>query len=259
MRQVLYWSLISTGLLALAGCSDNTGAGKDHGLADFLSPDMYSWQLDTGYVPSKDAATPDAPTPDASSSGVKLAPFTQTFEKGTGGLTSNGKDWEWGQIKFKAGTNCGSPSSAVPPKAGQSGMGMWGTKLNDCHSPLGNEATASSGGSCTNTNYMDDSILSLKVKIPSTFVLASLSFYEWRDVNYYFDWHEIRVINSKGVHKVVKKYCDSSRTAPTAWKKVQVYLDTWIGQTITIQFHFMASKYVNYAGWYIDELSVKDE
>jgi hypothetical protein len=177
------------------------------------------------------------------------APVSWDFESSCQGLAATG-DWECGQINFSAGSNCDS-SGYLPPTAGASGSGkgMWGTKLNDCYSPLGNN-TGSSSTSCSNTTPSDDSILSFKVTIPSGWSTATMTYYSWDDVNGYFDWMEIRVNNTS-----VKTFCNPT-TKPTAWVKNTVDLSTYAGQTITVAFHFMASTVVQYAGWYIDDLSI---
>ena len=245
-------------LLLVWGCSDDGQVGRDLG-GDLQKPDTFRYKLDTGYVPpdkgKPDQAPPikDMQQPDKGS-GVRAAPFTLNFDTDNGNLKGT-KDWEWGKIAFVKGTNCVSDPAA--PKSGHSGMGMWGTKLNDCHNPLSNNET--SGASCSNKNPNDDSILSFKASIPATFKYASLIFYHWTDVFYPYDWHEVRVIEG-GQAKVLRQYgCKSSHTKPTAWAYQSIFLDPYIGKTITIQFHFMASGGVNHAGWYIDDVSIKDQ
>ncbi len=129
---------------------------------------------------------------------------------------------------------------------GNSGTGVWGTKLNDCYSPLGNEGTA-----CTNPSLKNDSVLTMKVKIPGTWKSAKLQFYQWYDVNLYFDWTEIRVDG-----KVVGQTCTGSKPTSPTWKKRSVNLSKYAGKIITIKFIFMASTVVQYSGWYLDDLSI---
>jgi hypothetical protein len=33
-------------------------------------------------------------------------------------------------------------------------------------------------------------------------------------------------------------------------------LDSYVGKTVSITFHFYATTVVNYSGWYIDDLSI---
>jgi hypothetical protein len=246
-------------LLLLAACSDNTTGRPDLTGADLLPPDIFSYQLDTGLPPGKDGGG-DAPQrldsgrPDGAP-GVLRPPFTLNFDGNNGGLKSNGKDWEWGVLAFRAGSGC--ESGIAPPSSGHSGSGVWGTKLNDCYSPLSNEATSGSGGTCSNQDPNDDSILSFKVQIPLGYTMAKLLYYDWTDVYYPFDWHEVRVIDGP-TSTVVKQYCFGGYTKPTAWTYRSISLSKWAGKTVTIEFHFMASSVVNYAGWYIDDLSVKN-
>ena len=265
--------VVVLGLWAAGGCSDSSSS-FDAALPDTRAPDSYRFQLDTSPVvldgpttatdgpvttPDGPALGPEGGIPDGAP-GVLRAPLKLTFESTNGGLTHNNKDWEWGKINFKSGTNCGSVT-AVAPTAGKSGMGMWGTVLNDCHKGWGNADTITGTGSsttCTNKDPNDDSILTLKVYIPSTYTYSSLIFYEWADVNYGYDWHEIR-INGKVVKATPPNYkggCRSGYTAPTGWVKQLIPLDFYVGKTVTITFHFMATKSVNQAGWYLDDMEV---
>lgn len=255
-------------LLALIfACSDDGTIGRDLG-GDLKKPDAYKYKQDTGYTPPDGGApdtfvkkdtveTPDQapPAPDQGG-GVLTAPFTLSFDTNNGNLKGT-KDWQWGKIAFLADANCGTSSTAKGPSKGNSGMGMWGTKLNGCYSPLGNNAK-DGVGTCSNTNPNDDSILSFKAHIPKSFTLASLIFYQWTDVFYPYDWHEVRVIEN-GTATVYKKTCKSGHTTPTGWVKESIYIDKFIGKTVTIQLHFMASKSVNYAGWYIDDLGIQNK
>ncbi len=70
-------------------------------------------------------------------------PFTWDFESDCHGLDATG-DWECGKLSFAKGPNCST--NVVPPGAGHSGAGMWGTVLNDCYSPLDNALGSSSAG-----------------------------------------------------------------------------------------------------------------
>lgn len=178
-------------------------------------------------------------------------PFTWDFESSCMGLSAT-KDWQCGQLAFVKGTNCGT-YTPVPPTGGASGTGkgMWGTKLNDCYSNLGNNDGANSS-TCSNTKPADDSILSFKVTLPSTWTTATLTYYEYVDVNGYFDWMEVRVDSTS-----VKAYCNPSKaTSSTTWVKQTINLSSYVGKTITIAFHLMASTVVSYSGWYLDDMSV---
>jgi len=220
--------------------------------ADVLPPDL-TWPSegtsgpDAPPLPDLTQPSDVAPPPDVTpkpDSGpvVPKAPFTLDFEQTNGGLTGT-KDWEWGKIAFQAGANC-SGSTPDPPTAGHSGTGMWGTKLNDCYSPLGN-----ADYSCSNDDTTDDSVLTLTFQLPPSFTTANLTYWEWTDFFLSYDWSEVYVNG-----QVAAQQCSGSTTA--AWTKRVINLDSLIGQTVTVEFHFMATTVVQYAGWYIDDLSV---
>ncbi|MCC6750474.1 MAG: choice-of-anchor J domain-containing protein [Deltaproteobacteria bacterium] len=191
-----------------------------------------------------DARRPDARLPaDSGAGGPLVAPFTLDFEAGGGGLTAT-RDWQWGVLRFAKGTGCSA--SATPPPAPHSGTHCWGTVLNDCHNPIANAANT-----CSNTDPNDDSVLALKVAIPSSFTTATLAYWEWYDVFLPYDWTELRIDG-----KVVTQRCTGDYVTPTAWVRRTVDLAAYRGKTITIAFHFMATASVNYAGWYLDDVSV---
>jgi hypothetical protein len=176
--------------------------------------------------------------------GTLVPPLTLDFETSNGGLKGT-KDWEWGKIGTWAPTsNCDSTTTVHPTK-GNSGTGVWATKLNDCYSPLGNASS-----SCTNASITDDSILSFKVKIPGTWTKATLTFYQWYDLFLTFDWSEIRIDG-----KVAVQTCTGSTPTP-AWAKRTLDLSSYAGKIIEVTFHMMATSVVQYAGWYIDDLSI---
>jgi len=210
-------------------------------------------------------AAPDLQVkPDKGGGALKVhqAPVKLTFDKTNGGLVGT-RDWEWKKgIKFNyKDPKCdGKPIS--PPLKAYSGTGMWGTVINGCYKALGNDATNSSG-KCTNNKTSDDSVLRFRVKIPSAWKLVDLTFYHWSDINYPYDWNEVRVDDGSGPKQIklgstIKgQYCKTKHAVPSAWVKETLFLDTYAGKTVTISFHFMASNAVNKAGWYIDDLHVK--
>jgi hypothetical protein len=184
---------------------------------------------------------------------VLTAPVSLDFESGCGGLAPSG-DWECGKLAFKQGKNCtlGSKVFGTPPQKGHSGSGVWGTVLNDCYNGLGNNSKVDDKqGICTNQSLSDDSVLRFKVALPASWSTATLSYWSWEDLNQPFDWAEIRVDK-----KVVWQLCELKSTTPSAWKQRKVDLSNHVGKTIEVAFHFMASPYVNYAGWYVDDLSL---
>jgi hypothetical protein len=190
-----------------------------------------------------DSVQPDKPKPDSKPPLQVL--FAYDFESSGAGLVAS-KDWQWGKLAFKAGAGCSSGIAA--PKSCHSGSGCWGTVLNDCYNPLGNAADA-----CANASTADDSVLRVDFTIPTSYKSARLAFWEWADYFSPFDWVEIRVNGS-----VAYQDCKSSYTAPSAWTKRTILLNSYLGKKVSVAFHFMASSVINYAGWYLDDLSVEE-
>lgn len=230
-----------------AACSDGDPP-RDGGLTDLPLPDVWQPRLDQELP--RDGSLTDAQLDQAgvgdSSAGVLTAPFFLDFEKSNGQLVGT-RDWEWGALAFKAGTNCGT-STPDPPLAGRSGTGVWGTVLNDCYNPLDNAKDA-----CTNADTSDDSVLTLKLKIPAHYTKAKLTYWEWRDFFLTFDWTEVRVNGSW-----VKQTCIGTNPAPASWQKQTLDLSAHVGQVVTVSFHFMASAVVNQSGWYLDDISASE-
>ncbi len=169
------------------------------------------------------------------------APVSWDFETSCQGLAAT-LDWECGTyVPFTSGTNCDSTVRA--PTAAHSGTGMWGTKLNDCYSPSGNNSA-----SCANANTTDDSTLAFKVALPGGWTSASMSYWSFDEYFTSFDWAEIRINGA-----VVWQNC---ATYTNTWTQRTVDLSAYVGQTVTIEFYFMASTVINYAGWYIDDLVI---
>lgn len=270
--------LLISGLLLVA-CGDNSG-GPDGSMIDSQIPDAHQYKRDRGTVTPTDMGPPadlplpdkgipkDKALPDQGGGALKThtAPIKLTFDTNNGGLVGN-KDWDWkAQINFKSDSNCTS-TPVTPPTAGHSGKGMWGTRVNGCHSAQNpkNDATNSGGTTpkCTNTKLTDDMVLRFKVSIPSTWTLVDLVFWQWTDLNYPWDWNEVRVDDGSGPVYVKNgtlsqsQYCLGTVTKPTGWVKQTFWLDDYKGKTVTISFHFMASTTSNKAGWYIDDLEVK--
>ena len=230
--------------LLLGGCSDGGGLRSD-GAVDRGIPDAPVVKLDQQPIPVETGA--DAPLPDMAQATVLAAPFFLDFDQDDGRLVGT-RDWEWGQLSFLAGKNCDS-STYYAPSLGHSGMGMWGTKLNDCYSPLNNAQAA-----CSNEDLVDDSVLTVKVSLPATLPNPRLTYWEWADYFLAFDWTEVRIDGS-----VTQQSCTGSLPVPPKWEKRSIDLKQWAGRTITITFHFMASSVVNRSGWYIDDMAVNSD
>jgi hypothetical protein len=185
---------------------------------------------------------PDKKSPDTKPTGPQTLLFLD-FEANNGNLIAT-RDWQWGVLSFKAGASCdGTP---VPPTACHSGTRCWGTVLNDCYSPLGN-----ADASCAATAPSSASVLSLTVQIPASYKNARLIYWEWNDYFTPFDWAEVRVNGTP-----LLQQCPSSYTAPTVWVKQTILLNSYLGKSVTIAFHFYATSVVQYSGWYIDDLSI---
>lgn len=173
--------------------------------------------------------------------------YSSSFDADNGGLTAT-RDWEWGAAYGWTGANC--TGTSAPPPAARSGTGMWGTVLNGCYHNLGNNSGSGSGGSCSNTNPADDSVLTLTVDLTG-YSAATLTYWEWFDVFSYFDWAEVRV---NGVSAFL--HCETGYTAPTAWVQRNVSLTPYVGGPVTIAWHMMSSTVVDRAGWYVDDVLV---
>ncbi len=245
-----------------AGCSSKGSAGAATSVAMDASTDLYFKPTTGGtYYLAVDSLKPVIyGTFTLSLNEYKVTGFTAplklSFDSGCGGLAATG-DWECGKLAFKAGSACklGSKTFGVAPTKGHSGHGVWGTKLNDCYSGLGNNSKVDEKkGTCANSNPADDSILKLKVSIPAKWTKATMTYWSWEDLNSPYDWGEVRV-----GHKPVNQLCSKSYTKPTAWVKRTVDLSAHTGKTVEIGFHFMASQWVNYAGWYIDDLAISGQ
>ncbi len=213
-----------------------------------LLPDLRR-DLASGDQRAPDLRKPDLRPPDLRPPDTKPAApqvlLSLDFEAGKAGLVAT-KDWQWGVLAFKAGTGC--DAAAKPPTACHSGTHCWGTILNDCYSPLGNAANE-----CANVSTTDDSVLTLDTAIPASYKSARLTFWEWRDYFLPYDWAEVRVNGS-----VVYQDCKTSYVAPTAWTKRTILLNGYLGKSVSIAWHFMATTVVNHSGWYLDDVVIEE-
>jgi len=201
------------------------------------------------------AAAPSPPSLDLSDrewiSSTKAASggdviYFSDFESDNGGMTGT-LDWEWGAYSW-VGDGCHGTSHVQPPAA-HSGTRMWGTILNTCYSNLGNN---NGYDTCVNGSKNDDSILSFTVDL-TEIERAQLIWWEWNDLFGPWDWAEVYANDV-----VVFQKCGISWVAPTSWVKQVVDLSPFTGGSVTIEFHMMASTVVNYSGWYIDDVEVRE-
>jgi len=191
-----------------------------------------------------DASPVFASPPPADPRAPEAIIYSSSFDADNGGLTGS-LDWEWGAVYAWTGAGCDSTN--YPPPAAHSGTGMWGTVLNGCYANLGNNAGYDS---CANSNPADDSILTLTVDL-TDYTDATLSWWEWYDLFSNWDWAEVYANGSP-----VFQHCEGSFTAPTAWVQQTANLTPFVGGTVTLEFHMMASSVVNHAGWYLDDLLI---
>lgn len=173
------------------------------------------------------------------------APFSLDFESDCGNLKAVG-DWECGKLAFQA-TTCAF-NKQTPPTAGHSGMGVWGTVLNDCYNNAGNAGNPND--LCVNTTPNDDSIVKFQVTIPAGWTNAKLTYWEWNDMFGKSDFGEVRI------NTVVAQTLCELYVKPTAWVQRTIDFSAYIGTTIEVAFHFVASTVVNYSGWYLDDIGV---
>jgi hypothetical protein len=173
--------------------------------------------------------------------------YFSEFEEDDGGLTATG-DWQWGEYAWTGSSDplvCAGATS--PPPAPFSNSRMWGTVLNSCYSPLGNNGFFAS---CDSDGFEDDSVLTLFVDLTGTDT-AYLSWAEWYDVFGNWDWVEVRV-NGFQVHTV----CDRPYAPPASWGLQTVDISDYTGSVVMIDFRFMASLTTQLSGWYIDNITV---
>ncbi len=190
------------------------------------------------------AQAPDTASASADANQIQGVLFFSDFEGTDGGLVGT-LDWEWGTYSWVGGGGCSA--GAVPAPSAHSGTDMWGSVLNTCYNPLGNN---SGYNTCVNGNPDDDSVLSFDVDL-SGVPSAELLWWEWFDVYLNWDWAEVYVNGD-----VVFQQCGTGYVAPTQWVSRTVDLTPYVGGVATIEFHMMASTVVNYAGWWIDDVLV---
>ena len=169
--------------------------------------------------------------------------YCSTFEQNGGNLDET-RDWQWGPYAW-TGVNCTGSSS--PPAEAHSGSRMWGTVLNGCYNNLGNN---SGYASCTNDTPADDSILAFLVDLRGM-PTATLTWWEWFDVYQPYDWAEVYVDGG-----MVYQYCSPGFQAPDSWRFQSVDLTPFVGRSVVITFHMMASTVIDRGGWWIDDVLI---
>ncbi len=182
---------------------------------------------------------------------VPAGGLTLDFETQNGGLAAKG-DWEWGQYNW-TGTGCTGTSDH--PTTGQGHVaaqkGMWATVLGGCYSN-----NNSAQGTCTSgsSDKSDDSILTFNLTLPASWTSAKIEWWEWVDVFTNFDWTEVWV---DGKLDTATQVC--SGQPAKKWEKKSIDLSAYVGKTVNVAYHLMATGVVNEAGWYIDEIVVSGQ
>ena len=179
--------------------------------------------------------------------GSLTVPFYLDLETSDGSLSGD-KDWQWGPPSASLSGNDCDPGASPPPRA-NSGNNVWGTRLDDCYSPLQNNA---GHDSCRNGDPLDDSVLRLKFHVPNQAgARVWLRYAEWADFSAPLDWAEVRLNGQT----VLDQYCASAQPQ-AGWNQKALELPGVAGQTVEVSWHFMASSANQRAGWYIDDISV---
>ncbi len=167
----------------------------------------------------------------APSSGV-VTHYFNDFESNNGGWVPTATwdpvgDWEWSNT-YNVGCYVGGEQ---PPPTAYSGTGLWGTVLCDDYTNSGGETLLSQNFDFTGLSN------------------AHLQFWEWSDLFGSYDYGEVLV------NGVQEYYIDSY--PGTAWQYVDLDLSAYDGMSsVDIVFSMHASTVVEYAGWYIDDVTI---
>ena len=174
--------------------------------------------------------------------------YFSDFETNDGGLTGNGS-WEWG-VPFAG------------PGMAFSDFLCWGTNLNGDYESLSGD-------------YLDTSPIDL-----TGASFPELSFMQWfqfeADGLIPFDGGNVKVSANGGSFEVIKPFWDydgvirvkentsygesvfSGYDNGNFWHLKRFNLEKFIGKSIVIRFQIGSDSKLNYSGWYIDDLCVKE-
>ena len=165
--------------------------------------------------------------------GVSVPPPTQvfgsTFDGDNGGFTVSGTtSWAWG-----------APSASPGPGAPYSAPNVWATNL------TGNYGNSEAGW-----------ITSPAINLSAYAGLApTISFYHWMDTeSISYDWGAVEVSKDGGAtwQDISGKIGDQ-----LSWGRKTYQIDTsYAVSNFQFRFYFKSDSSVNYAGWYIDDVSV---
>lgn len=150
--------------------------------------------------------------------------YFSDFEEDDGGFLSGGNNntWEWG-----------IPVSG--PNNAYSGSSVWATNL------AGNYASSSN---C----WMESPVIDL-----SGYQSAVLEFVHWFQTENSWDDVYVEVSSDGGtIWDIVSEYTGSG----TSWAMESISLADYVGESINIRFRLQSDYSFNYAGWYIDDVTV---
>ncbi|MGD8491152.1 MAG: proprotein convertase P-domain-containing protein [Anaerolineae bacterium] len=157
-----------------------------------------------------------------------LQPYGWDFEADDGGFTGT-KDWAWAAPTY--------PSRL----AAHSGSWVWATNPAGLFNLLG-----------------DVSVLTRTVDL-SAFPgqQLTLSWWQYFQSDSDYDYAEVKIIDSLGDSHQVYSLQDQGYVDTIDWVQESVDVSAYAGQEITLRFEFHAKDWgVNYAGWYLDDISV---
>jgi hypothetical protein len=173
--------------------------------------------------------------------------YSWDFEAGDGGFSATGPDWEWGD-----------PTSG--PMDAHSGVNVWATKIAGDYSASSN------------------SKLDLPaVVVPSSHAAAILKFWQWyRTETGPYDGGNVKLSTNGGATWTILtpdigyngvanpgnagipgEPCFTGATVGQVWHEVAFNLTPYMGQTVWIRLHWGSDSSVQYAGWYVDDLSIE--
>ena len=156
--------------------------------------------------------------------------YSSSFEGTDGGWAANGPEWERGSPATSGLSGCSGGNT--PPPGANSGAEVWGTSLDACYANSGETSTLS-----------------------QTFDLTALT----DPVIKWSQYHEIFTPFDAGLFKANDDTLFQIGTnAPIGWEDQSVSLAPYAEDMVTLTFEFFATTVVNDAGWYMDDIIIKD-
>lgn len=151
--------------------------------------------------------------------------FSDDMESGGGAWTHGGNLDVW---------ELGAPAT-IGPSGAHSGIACWGTDLNG--------------------NYPD--LADFWLKTPPidmrNFSSARVTFWQWFEFEpgYDYGYVEVQTENSNTWHQLAFYTGYQS-----LWNNVTLGLDYFVGNVVYLRFHVITDAFINYPGWYIDDVKV---